>query len=781
MSNRTNFGREVDTDRLRMHFSRLAVHGVSLFALASAGGLAFADEDADGKDPSVTYDTIIVTAEKRDESINRVPMSIAAATADQLSDAGITEPRDLIKLTPGFYYADSYVGSPIYTLRGVGFSDISLGGRPTVSIYSDQAPIPFAIETRGASLDLERVEVLKGPQGTLFGQNSTGGAINYVAARPTDAFEAGARIGLGRFSTFDAEAYASGPLTDNLKGRIALSRSQMDDWQESYTTNATNGAKDFTNGRLLLDWEPAANLDVKLAVNGWADKSDVQAGQVIAITPSVPPLAGFIPGLLTYPLAPADAQAADFNPGSDYARDNTYIQTDLRIDRQLSDAFTLTSQSSYSKYSQDQFQDIDGTTLENLSQRTIGDIESYSQELRISGEFNRSNFVAGLNYAKDSVIERGYLRDPEGTVGLIFTPQMISLLDKSDQDITTWAAFASGNLDLSDTVSVYGGVRYTSMKNDFAGCSADAGDGNAAAAFGNFFGALIPVGGCVTLGSTFVPGLVSDKLDEDNVSWRIGLDWTPRDGMMLYANMSEGYKAGSFPSLVATVASQLVPATQESVRAYEAGFKLTLLDRALQLNGAGFYYDYTDKQILGKVVDPIFGPNLGLVNVPESRIQGAELEAVWTPPVEGLRLSAAASYIDSKILGSFVNFDSTGATRDFSGEAFPNTPEWQVVADANYSFGITDTLDGFFGANMTYQGETNSQLGMLPLLDVDAYTLVDLRAGVGAADGHWRLTFWGRNVGDEYYWTTGNPNMDTTVRFAGMPATYGVTLSLKTF
>ena len=285
-----------------------------------------------------------------------------------------------MKITPSFTYADSYVGSPIFTLRGVGFSDISLGGRPTVSIYIDEAPLPFSIVTRGASMDLERVEVLKGPQGTLFGQNATGGAINYVAAKPTESFEAAGKLGIGNFNAVEVGGFVSGPLSDTLAVRLAVDHTRSDDWQKSYTTGATNGAEDFTSGRIILAWTPSEQLELQFSVNGFLDRSDVQAGQLIAISPGIPAAAGFVPGLLTYPLAPRDVRAADWNPGLDYSRDNDFLQGNLRIDYDISDGLSLTSITSASRYNQRQLQDIDGTTLSNLSQLTTGEISTISQE-----------------------------------------------------------------------------------------------------------------------------------------------------------------------------------------------------------------------------------------------------------------------------------------------------------------------------------------------------------------------------------------------------------------
>lgn len=747
---------------------------VSMAALAVEAQSASAQEE----DAQARLSPVIVTAQKREETENTVPMSITAASAAQLQSAGITQPRDLVKITPGFHYADSYVGSPIFTLRGVGFSDISLGGRPTVSVYADEVPIPFAITTRGAGLDPERVEVLKGPQGTLFGQNATGGAVNYIAAKPTDELAAGADVTLGNFGTLNADGFLSGAVSDTLNARIAVRHESMDDWQESYTTGAGNGSVDFTQARVLFDWEPTDSLDVNLAINGWIDRSDVMAGQLIAITPAVPPIVGFVPGLATYPLAPADAQAADFNPEDDYARDNSFFQASGRADYLLTEDLQLTSILSYSEFSQDQLQDIDGTSLDNLNQQTDGKIESLFAEFRLAREFERGNLVVGINYAGDDVVEVGNLNQAESTLALVFTPFLTTFRDESEQEVETSAVFASGSFDVSDTVRLSGGLRYTSMTNKFSGCTSDTGDGVAAAAFGALLGTAIAPGGCVTADATFSPGRVSDELEEDNWSWRTNIDWRPSEAMMLYANIGRGFKAGSFPTLAATVSSQLLPATQESITSYEAGFKATLLASSLQLNGAVFHSDYEDKQILGKVVDPFLGPLLKLVNVPESQINGAELQLVWVP-ADGLRLSAGGSFIDSEIQGGFTNFDPGGALRNFDGESFPNTPELQLVGDVSYTRPISAGANLVLGANASYASSTNSQLGELSRLAVDEYTLVDLRAGLESSDGSWRIMAWGRNVGDAYYWTTGNANLDTTVRFSGMPRTYGITLTVR--
>ncbi len=743
---------------------------------------------------STAVTEIVVTAQKRQESINSVPMSITAATGDQLRDQGINQTRDLVRITPGFNYADSYVGSPIYTLRGVGFSDISLGGRPTVSLYVDEAPIPFAIETRGANLDLARVEVLKGPQGTLFGQNATGGAINYIDAKPTDALKAGLDASYGRFNAVDVDGFLSGPLTDGLTARASFEHTSNDAWQRSYTTGARNGVGEFNNGRAILAWTPTPKFKAQLNLNGWVDNSDTQASQLLAVTPTSPAAAALIPGLLSYPVAPANARAADFNPGLSYRKNNSFLQSNLRLDYILSDTLTLTSISSYSRYLEHQLQDIDGTTLSNLSEFTTGHIESYSQELRLAGDFGgRAHFVVGGNLASDRVNQSNNTQFPQSTTALTFLPLGLPLFadfnNFGKQTEATYAVFGNVDFRITESLKVYGGVRYTEADNRFVGCSSDSGDGIAASDFGPFQNFVrgqvglppnppIAIGGCITANVQFQPVLVRETLNEHNVSWRAGAEWKPLEHTLLYANVSKGFKAGGFPDLGATAAAQYLPASQESILAYEAGFKTALFSRKVQLNGAVFYYDYHDKQILGRILDPLFGPLLKLVNVPRSEITGAELQLAWAP-AHGLSLSAGASYIDSHVLDNFTNYNSNGVVQDFNNEAFPNTPKWQVVAAADYTRPINDRLNGFVGGNLAYQSRTNSELGDLALLALRPYTLVDLRAGLESADGAWRVSVWGRNVGNAYYWTAASRDTDTTTRFAGMPATYGVALSYR--
>ena len=775
----------------RMRWAALLA-SVSTFAFASEAAHAATTDAASADATAATVPEVIVTAQKREEAINTVPMSITAVGGQELTRLGVERLSDLQRVVPGFSYTQSVVGTPIYTLRGVGFVDISMGGRPTVSVYSDQAPIPFTIETLGGNLDLERIEVLKGPQGTLFGQNATGGAINLIAAKPTSTFEAGAAASVGSYNDYELGGFVSGPVSDTLGVRVAAEHDGGDGWQRSVTTGLTNGATDLTTGRVIVDWKPVGRLKVELNVNGFLDRSDSQAPQLIEVLPAG---AALIPALKNYPLASPNDRSADWNPGESYRRDNSFVQTNLRGDYELTDNLTLTSLTSYSHYSEHQNVDTDGTTLSDLQQLTLGSISSWYQEARVAGRVtDRAYVVVGGDYSSDSVRETNYDDLADGTEALTFTPFGLGLFktfrDISNQDSYSYAVFGNVDYDLTDQLKLNGGLRYTRAVDRFNGCSADSGDGNAAADFGPFeniirVGVLglppnppIAPGACVTADPTFAPKLVVSTLDEDNVSWRGGLDWTPRPGTLLYANVSRGFKAGGYPDLGATSTTQFDPAKQEELTAYEAGFKARLAAAALQLNGAVFYYDYKDKQVLGSVSDPLFGHLLKLLNIPNSRIVGAEVEADWVP-VTGLTLSGNATYVHSEILDNFTNFNIFGAQQNFGGEPFPNTPEWQLTASASYHHALSDTVDGFGDVNASYRSGTNSALGETPIVAVKGYTLVDLDAGVETKDGVWRGMLWVHNVGDTYYWNGAYVGIDTAVRFTGQPRTVGLRVEYR--
>lgn len=731
---------------------------------------------------------IIVTATKRAETLNSVPMSIAAASGAALQAAGIKDANDLGKIVPGFVFTQSAYSTPVYSLRGVGFYNYDIGSTPAVTVYQDEAPLSFSAMARGAAFDLERVEVLKGPQGLLFGANSTGGAVNYVAARPSKTLTAGLDGSFGRFSAWELGGFVSGPISDAVGLRIAARHEGSGEWQRSATRPADrNGKRDFTQLRALLDIAASERLTVKLGVAAFWDKSDVQAAQLIQVNPLLPPFVN--PLSVAQPLVKTNARVGDWTTGTDPRRDDRQWHLTARIDYELTDAVSLTSLTSYGDYRQDDLVDPDGTALILADTRDVGSIKAFFQELRLSGDFGKgSRWIVGGNYENNKVSEVQSLRASDGSGFAPFAvffglpiPDVIPI--SSDQRFKTYAGFANLDLAVADAVTIHAGLRYTDSSDRFTGCTGNSANGSLAIGLGILSqgnpAALGPNPACTQLDQNLKPATTRATLQQNNLSWRIGADYKPNADTLLYANVSRGYKIGAFPLIPASSVAQYTPVTQEKLTAYEAGFKLSLAGRKVQLNGAVFHYDYRDKQTLGSVIltPNIFGPLNLLVNIPTSTVTGAEFQAVIRP-VQGLTLNAGITYLDSKI-GAFTNFDPFGVVKNFQDEPFPNTPRWQWTAAADYVFPLGERLNGFVGANANGRSATNGALGRNAILAIDGYTLLDLRAGVGSADDRWKISVWARNVTNQYYWTNAYKISDISARFAGMPATYGASVSFR--
>ena len=850
---------------------------------------------------------IVVTAQKRQENVQDVGMSIQAESGAKLTKLGITDPSQLESIVPGFTANPTEYGTTVFTLRGVGFQDASLGGSPTVSVYLDEAPLPFSSLANGASLDVQRVEVLKGPQGTLFGNNATGGAINYIANKPTDHFEAGGDFSYGRFNNTDMTAFVSGPLTDTLDARLAVRHNESGAWQTGYGPNEgqTIGGVDFTNGRFTLLWKPTDSLKALLTINGWHDEGYNQEPQFYGPAENIP-IGPIDPYILNYPLPPHNDRAAGFNNcinNSPYdpianqgagalwltptghqesmglgsvvqsggqstscqppRKDNTYFSVTPRIDWDLGGDLTFTSLSEYQHFHREAAIDESGQAIQVYESVQYGEIESEYQEFRLAGKFSgKGSWLVGANYEHDYTLDRfletlnassnspivlAYSPAYEGVLaggspttqgplvagcgatdpGCLIAYPLSTDIPTNIQRTNTYAAFVNGEYPILDNLTFHSGVRFTQENKQADLCDYDSGDGDWAAlaevvqeVYGSTSPKLSPIGGCSTIGppsnnynspTTFVK-----TLDQNNVSWSTGLNWkvTPED--LLYVTVSKGYKGGSFPTIPASTYAQYKPVTQESLLAYEVGFKSQWFNRQLTLNGAGFYYDYKDKQILGAISDPVFGSLQALVNVPQSHVTGFELSAQWVPEIlHGLSITPLVSYQDTKVDKSssntcvqssltasggatcvpnhFYGFDFFAQYADFTGQRFPNAPLWQGSLDGEYDWTLSNGVAAYVGANAHSTSATNYYfVNRAPLqpqgpaypnhpndpLAIRGYTLVDLRLGI--QKDNWTAQVWGRNVGNVYYWTAATRGTDTLFRYTGQPATYGFTVTYRT-
>lgn len=788
---------------------------------------------------------ITVTAQKREQSANEVGMAISAFAGGDLETLGLTDTRDLAALVPGLTMARSSSNTPIYTLRGIGFNTPNLSSTSPVGVYMDEVSFPYPYMSQGLTFDIERVEVLKGPQGTLYGRNTTGGLVNYIVKRPTQEFEGYARVEAGSYQQLGIEGVLSGGLSDTVSARLSVgTRQSGDGWQESVSRSDKLGEIDRSAVRLLVDWAPSDAFGAEFAFSYWTDQSDSQAGQAInfnpeALTPgNIQQLVdlGFAPdfatativaealyvqpglrdAILTNPRSedadwaaanqPASWLGSTYTPRPDlFEIDAEMTSLSARFDWTLDNGATITSLTGYADLERDDFIDRDGTQFELVVFNDIGTVKSFSQELRIAGSGDRHEYVAGVFYSSDelsdraepwagqtSILNRLRVLVPAGAQAAGAPPEVVAEIaggfrdwqNFSDIDTDSIAVFGQFEYAISDALNLTIGARYTDDSADFAGCSRDRGDGNILALWNPAFGLTIPPGNCVT--NQFAAGegpfpdpvdVVTGSLDEDNVSGRLGLDWAVSDDTLWFASISRGFKSGAFPQLSGNVAAQYEPARQEKVLAYEVGVKSLLADSSLQLNATAYFYDYENKQVFGEVLDPVFNTLTRLVNVPKSEVSGAELDITWFA-TDRLVTRLSASWMDTEIT-EFVGFDKFANPVDFAGSEFEYSPELQINALASYDFGLSQSLSGRLTVDYSHTSDQQGDFLADPVFDVDSYSLLGLHFVVQPDSDRWEFAVFGRNLTDEYYWTSVQTQTDTTFRYAGLPRTWGASLKVN--
>ena len=491
--------------------------------LLSVSSGVSASDDAD----VVHMQPIVVTAQKREQSINEVPVTVSAFHGKDLEALGVSDVRDIGLLVPGLSVNDSGQGTPIYTLRGVGYNDTTYTATGTVGLYVDEVNLPYSVMSKGLSVDLERVEVLKGPQGTLYGRNTTGGLINQIANKPGDHFEAGASLGYARFKTVEGSGFVSGPLTDDLRGRVALRAINSDEgWQYSNTRPDDRlGRVHKAAGRAALEWDATDDLTLRLVGEGWLDRSEPQAPQAIGLNPQNGVLgsAALSPRVQEYPLVPqqgASNQVADWNPDRDWKRNDNFLSQALRADWSLTDDLQWVTLLSHLRVEANGSDDIQsGFNFYNLESSTTAYIDTFAGETRLSGTWTDSfRWLVGLNASHDQFDEDHYvLIDTESAFfpilptalfdvfqglaaqGLDFgkivaglpgvPPQYSGILESVENggspltnrfhsqgggNNLQYAGFVNVDWQLIETMDLNLGARYTRNDQHFHGCSREA-------------------------------------------------------------------------------------------------------------------------------------------------------------------------------------------------------------------------------------------------------------------------------------------------------------------
>jgi outer membrane receptor protein involved in Fe transport len=796
--------------------------GLVLATPAFAAGQAAETEAAPGE--------IIVTAQRRAESLNDVAMAVQAVDADTLQALRVTDVRDLTAVAPSFTVSQSYQGVPTYTLRGIGFNTINLSATSTVGTYVDEVAYAYPIMNTGPVMDLERVEVLKGPQGTLYGRNTTAGLINFITAKPTDKFEGGLSVDLGNYDTYNIGGHISGPLGEGIAARIAV-RSENSDkgWQVSNSRGDRLGKVDKLGVRGSLALDPAEGTHIDMSVFWWQNKSDTVAGQGIGFTPATNPVTGTsnsrlfnAPGLANYlaanfptkatqaDWAPEAARSADIGTGlglkGPLAENNRFWGLKLRIDQDLGPDMKLVSLTSYNDFKRDALSDWSGAPYEVLLQKTDGRIKSFAQELHVEGKSGPVNWLLGGYYANDRIVDANRtMLGQNANVGLIryagsglltspfnsggYTATQMAQAFRTYEDIgrirtRTWSLFGNADWQLTDQFKATVGLRYTEDRQRYNGCSRDFNGNmlpnvnvvNRALYFQTYGVVAAPItqGQCNTFNpTTGTFGEVASVLEENNLAWRVALDWQPNNDTLVYASVSRGYKSGTTPINAANLARQNAPVVQEKLTAYELGLKATLADRKVQANVSVFYYDYADKQISTYFADPIYTALARLDNVPKSEAYGLEAE-LTVRPMRGVALTGNALWLHTRI-NSYNGTNAGGLPQNFDGSEFIYSPKFQGSVTLTYDTPISDGLNLNGAIAARYQSESNTIFEDLALYKIKPYAVVNASLGVKSESG-WSASIWAKNLFDKYYWSAVASNANVVVRFPNPPRTFGVSL-----
>ncbi|MBC2652378.1 TonB-dependent receptor [Novosphingobium flavum] len=654
---------------------RLIGLGLPLAALTWAGlvSTAQAQEAGAGEAASGTIQEITVTAQKRKQSVQDVGITLSVVSGDSLVRSGANSVTDLTNVVPNLQ-ANYGAGQVAFNVRGIGTNEFSANLDSPVAINVDEGYLAKTFMSGLLLFDIDRVEVLKGPQGTLFGRNATGGAVNFFTRRPTSQFSAGGTLSYDNYRTVRAEGYLSGPLSDTLSARV--SGMVVDQGRGTYRNLTLGRREGFEKKWALrgqLQWESGPDMAL-LTVFGGQQNGELQPYEGVGIiTPAsfaagapafcAPYLAGRATGASsgcvrgTDGRFPGDNDPFTSNNNRPHTVRNRSLGATLRYEHDFGNA-TLTSLTSYQSFTRRQHEDSDGSPVDTIDVEYFNRIRQFNTELRLNskGE-SRWNYVLGLYYQRDAYRNGDYLTIARGAAPGFYSP--------FDQTSNALAAFFHNDVQLTDHLSLTAGVRYSWEKVAIKG--------------GTFAGTGL--GGDPLAPTTIVATLAKADTSrtDDDANFKLGIEWKPDvsgmfDKLMVYANVSTGFRSGSYNAEFTATQSALTSLAPEKITAYEAGFKSLLAHRTMQLNGAVFHYDFRDGFIN---VDSATSPVPITINAAGINTWGAELDWQWRP-VSDLSLGLVLGWLDSRI-----NSNITSGGANLNGARTVQSPRWTFTAQGS--------------------------------------------------------------------------------------------------
>ena len=723
---------------------------------------------------------IVVTAQKREESLRDVPLSVEAVSGEKLKDAGIVRLEDLKAYVPNLQMSETGIANNIY-IRGIG-SGLNQGFEQSVSTYMDGIYRGRGHQSRMPFLDLERVEVLRGPQPILFGKNAVAGAVNLVGAKPTRSFEGMVDASYDfENSDFISTVVLSGPISDRFGARLAVHTRNAAGYVENLTLDRNEPKRNELAARLTLDFDVSDALSLSWRTEGGSYDTKGRQIEIFGETPiTVGSLAGLTYSQIVGGPVPAFPQGQNLtarNNVLDFKRssngdssDMTNVETALTANYNYTNGLTLTSVTGYSTYALDELCDCDFVGATVFDAGITEDYGQFSEELRLTSPADQKvSWIAGVYFQKSSLDERDYLHVP--TTSLVMPVLTSAFLQQGlcnslatcsglagafsnavnprvySQDSTLYSAFAQATWHINDSWKLTFGGRYTAEDKDgsrVTTLTAGLGGPNLPPQVAPLFAAVLGI----------VPHNISGSRSESTFSPLVNLQYALGSESMVYASWAQGSKAGGFdarsnkpPSLGGSFEFE-----DELATTYEVGLK-TAIGNTAEINADLFYTDYKDLQT--SAFDGAIGFNVGNGS---AKATGAEVSGRWrvTP---AFTLTGSVAYLDFEWTNYFgqcyygltpipVGQPNAGNC-NYDGFSNQLAPDFTGYLSADYRWMLGDRLRMGLTADLIYSAEYLESLTLDPMAKQDAYAKINARLSLGDASGRWEVALVGRNLTDE--------------------------------
>lgn len=680
---------------------------------------------------------IVVTARRRAESLQSVPVSVSAFSSDNLKTLQADDISSVQYAVPNLYLEKGDASNAVIFLRGIGQNDSLAFVESGVAVYIDDV---FISRTQAAFLDLfdvERLEVLRGPQGTLYGRNSPGGAIKFISKAPPEKLEANLEAGGGRFDFVTLKGSIGGPLVDGLlRGKVAVAATNHGGFSRNSFVGGRDGDTESLAWRAALAYTPTSDLEITLTADGKIDRPDTSRSPVRVTDVT------FFENPFTDPFTPttlgpnADNFVVETNANG--LSDLTSYGFTLKAAWRISDAWSVESISSYREMDFDLVLDTDGSPVPLIDVVLFQDQNQFSQEVRTSYDSGSGfTFTGGVYYFHDSDLTLSGFDAHSGAIfgfPLVFSGAPGSQLADTNQDTDSIAVFGHATIDVTEAVNLELGLRYTYDEK------------SSRRRFESFFDPDLRV---TQDFPPFLAGVgitgneVTGKKNWDALTPRIAVSYQANEDALFYASVSRGFKSGGFDGRANTDFA-FQPFSPEKVWAFEGGAKSSWLDNRLTANIAYFYNRYRDLQVTSFGREPDTGFFLSLfTNAAAARIQGVEVELA-ARPTEPLTLAATLGYMDAqyKEFEILVN----GVVTDVSGRRLVNTPKWNASLSASYEAPLSDALVGVLHADGAYRSSVANELTDSPLLAQGNYVILNAFVALKAPDERWEVRAGGRNL-----------------------------------